>query len=201
MYVMNTNVSCPRVSSWHLTHHCSFGVPSSSSNGTSTTSHMKYYIQIWTALFPARTCSTHCSSPIFYCMMSTSSLWRFRYFDFERMLGYFGVSIIHWFLTGINMIFKVCMWSFCTHIIHTWDTLVYSLIQGLYSCCACSLSDSDFVSIHGDPATGSLCPGQCKKLALYCLRMSTSVRLFMLLVAAEVTQAGSVGAIQITIHT
>lgn len=28
MYVMNTNVSCPRVSSWHLTHHCSFGVPS-----------------------------------------------------------------------------------------------------------------------------------------------------------------------------
>ena len=81
---------------------------------------------------------------------------------------------------------------------------MYSLIQELYSCCACSLSDSDSVSIHGDPATGSLCPGQCKKLALYCLLMSTSVRLFMLLVAAEVTQAGSVGgepAIQITIHT
>ena len=80
--------------------------------------------------------STHCSSPVFYCMMSTSSLWRFRYFDFECILGYFGVSIIHWFLTGITWFLRYvcdlferiiythgrpwCIVSFkdCTHVVH-----------------------------------------------------------------------------------
>lgn len=75
----------------------------------------------------------HLQSSTVWCQLHH---WRFGYFDFECILGYFGVSIIHWFLTGITWFLRYvcdlfaciiythgrpwCIVSFkdCTHVVH-----------------------------------------------------------------------------------